>query len=208
MPLFQRLIASLIFTLSLSFNAYAEVDTENPIVVISTNKGDITLELYPNEAPVTVANFLNYVETGFYEGTIFHRVIQRFMIQGGGMTEDMNKKTNNPPIVNESVDGLPNDHLTIAMARTNDPDSATSQFFINVKNNNSLDSQQGEPGYTVFGKVIDGDYVVEAIEKVATHTVSHFSDVPVEAIIIEAATIKQPIAEPKSQEEKSDIEKN
>lgn len=164
--------------------------TQNPVVVIHTNKGDITLELYAEQAPVTVANFLEYAKSGFYNGTIFHRVIKRFMIQGGGFTEKLKKKSVNAPIVNESSNGLHNDRWTVAMARTLDPDSATSQFYINAKMNSQLDSARGKPGYTVFGIVIDGQYVVKAIEKTATQAVGRFEALPNEAIIIESVDIK------------------
>lgn len=162
-----------------------------PQAVIHTTLGDITVELYPDKAPVTVANFLDYASSGFYDGTIFHRVIQRFMIQGGGMTKDMVKKPTKAPIVNESKNGLHNDRWTLAMARTADPDSATSQFYINVSMNYRLDPQQGQPGYAVFGMVIDGKHVVKAIEKTATQTLGMYQNVPVEPIVITGVDIKK-----------------
>lgn len=164
----------------------AEATNANPKVVMHTSEGDITIELYREDAPVTVANFLEYVNAGFYNDTIFHRVIKRFMIQGGGFTKDLALKPTRDPIVNESDNGLNNDRYTVAMARKSDPDSATSQFFINTRINGSLDAQRGKPGYTVFGMVIDGQHVVKAIEKSATHTVGRFQNVPVEPIIIES----------------------
>ena len=167
-----------------------QASSANPKVVLHTTKGAITLELYPQQAPVTVANFLQYANAGFYNGTIFHRVIKRFMIQGGGFTADMAKKDTRDPIVNESGNGLHNDRYTIAMARTNDPDSATAQFFINTMINTQLDAQGGNPGYAVFGAVIDGQYVVKAIEKVATHTVGGYRDVPEEPVVIERVEVK------------------
>jgi cyclophilin family peptidyl-prolyl cis-trans isomerase len=163
---------------------------KNPIAVMHTNKGAITLELYADKAPLSVANFVDYAQSGFYNGTIFHRVIKRFMIQGGGFTQDMLAKETKDPIVNESRNGLHNDNWTIAMARTNDPDSATSQFFINTKMNTNLDAGLGNPGYAVFGMVIDGQHVVKAIEKTAVATVGMYQNVPVEPIIIERVEIQ------------------
>lgn len=168
----------------------ADTTSSNPIAVIVTSKGTITLELYPKKAPVTVANFIDYAKSGFYGGTIFHRVIKKFMIQGGGYTRQMAEKRNNPPIVNESGNGLHNDRWTIAMARTNDPDSASSQFFINTKMNSRLDAQAGQPGYAVFGMVIDGLDIVKAIEKSPTMTFDGHQNFPVEPIIIEKVEIK------------------
>lgn len=158
--------------------------------IIKTNKGDITLNLYADKAPVTVNNFVQYAQSGFYDGTIFHRVIQRFMIQGGGFTKTMEKKPTREPIINESGNGLYNDRWTVAMARTADPDSATSQFFINVRMNSNLNATRGNPGYAVFGEVVDGQHVVQAIEKVVTHTVGGYENVPVEPIVIETIEIK------------------
>ena len=163
---------------------------KNPTVVMHTSKGPITLELYADKAPVTVANFLDYATSGFYNGTIFHRVIKRFMIQGGGFTQDMQQKNTKAPIVNESGNGLYNERWTIAMARTNDPNSATSQFFINTKMNTNLDAGRGQPGYAVFGIVTDGQYVVQAIEKTPTATRGRHGDVPVEPIIIERVEVQ------------------
>jgi cyclophilin family peptidyl-prolyl cis-trans isomerase len=195
-----KLITGLLLSLCFSISSFAE-DTANPVtenqtstknitVIISTSKGDITAELYPDKAPITVANFVEYANAGFYEGTIFHRVIKRFMIQGGGMTQDLTEKATRDVIQNESKNGLHNDRWTLAMARTDDPHSAGSQFYINTKNNGSLDPQGGKLGYTVFGKVIDGKYVVQAIEKTATHRVNAFDDVPIEPITITAVTVK------------------
>lgn len=144
---------------------------ENPRVVLETGMGNITLELYPTQAPLTVKNFLTYVDEKFYEGTIFHRVIRGFMIQGGGMTADMGEKPTHTPIRNEANNGLKNDRGTIAMARTQVPDSATAQFFINAKDNAFLNFRSKTVegyGYCVFGKVIKGMDVVDAIEAVAT----------------------------------------
>ncbi len=151
-----------------------------PMVLISTSKGDIKLELYPEQAPITVANFLSYVEDGFYNATIFHRVINKFMIQGGGFTADMKQKPTKPPIKNEADNGLKNDRGTIAMARTGVVDSATSQFFINHNDNTFLNHGMRDFGYAVFGKVVKGMEVVDAIAMVKTKP----TDVPVEPISI------------------------
>ena len=166
---------------------------ENPVVRLSTSMGDIDIELYPEKAPVTVDNFLTYVEDGFYDGTIFHRVIEGFMIQGGGFTEELEQKQTRDPIENEADNGLKNDCGTIAMARTGDPHSATAQFFINHKNNTFLNhrgkSQQGW-GYAVFGKVTDGMDVVDEIASVETGSKGPFpKDVPEETVVIKKAEV-------------------
>lgn len=153
---------------------------KSPKVRISTSKGDIVVELNQEKAPVSVANFLKYVNENFYDGTIFHRVIKGFMIQGGGMTADMRQKQTNPPIVNEAKNGLKNDRGTIAMARTSDPDSATSQFFINHADNDFLNYGVRDAGYAVFGKVVEGMDVVDAIANVKTRP----GDVPAETVVI------------------------
>jgi len=157
-------------------------------VLIRTNAGSITLELYPEQAPVTTANFLEYVDSGYYSGTIFHRVIPNFMIQGGGFSEDLDEKPAREPIKNESRNHLHNERGTIAMARTDDPDSATSQFFINVRSNLRLDFDyvSRKPGYAVFGRVIDGMDVVDGISLVKTQRLGTMDDVPERPIIIEA----------------------
>ena len=184
-----------VMTLSLSV-AMAQQSTNNPQVTLHTNKGDIRLELYPQEAPVSVANFLQYANDGFYDGTVFHRVISHFMIQGGGMTmvedEDGMRQVPKPtrePIVNEADNGLKNERGTVAMARTNDVNSATSQFFINVELNGSLDYTGKENsrswGYAVFGRVVDGMDVVDDIRFVETGP----RDVPVEPVIIESVEV-------------------
>jgi len=165
----------------------------NPMVLFSTSLGDIKLELYPDKAPESVKNFLAYVEAGYYSGTIFHRVIPGFMVQGGGLTADMKDKREGqrPPIKNESSNGLKNDVGTIAMARTSAPDSATSQFFINVKNNDFLnkESAQDGVGYAVFGKVVAGMDVVNKIVQAQTTTKGMHQNVPAEAITIESAKV-------------------
>lgn len=158
---------------------------KNPTVAIETTSGEIWVELYPDKAPQTVANFLTYVDEGFYKNTIFHRVIQGFMIQGGGYTIKMDEKDTHAPIKLESDNGVKNEKGTIAMARTSVPDSATSQFFINLVDNDFLDYQgAGNPGYCAFGKVIEGMDVVEKIGKVKTHRQGIHDDVPEELIII------------------------
>lgn len=163
-------------------------------VTMETNKGTITLELDADKAPATVENFVSYAKSGHYDGTIFHRVIPGFMIQGGGFDSDMQQKATNAPITNEADNGLKNDNGTIAMARTNDPHSATAQFFINVKNNDFLNYSAPNPrgwGYAVFGRVTDGMDVVQAIEKVATGNSGGHQDVPLEAVVITSVSISE-----------------
>ena len=168
--------------------------TQNPTVKIETSKGDIVLELYADKAPKTVENFLAYVKDGFFDGTIFHRVIPNFMIQGGGFTEDMQEKPNKDAIENEADNGLKNEVGTVAMARTSNPHSATSQFFINVKDNDFLNfsgqTQQGW-GYCVFGKITKGMDVVQAMEKVETGNSGMHQDVPKEAITMTKVSIQE-----------------
>ena len=176
-----------IFLLSfLSINVFAE---KNIQFVINTSKGNIVIETYPEKAPITVKNFESYVNKGFYNATIFHRVIDGFMIQGGGFTKDMSQKQTDAPIKNEADNGLKNEKYSVAMARTQDPDSASSQFFINVNDNNFLDfpGQDGS-GYCVFGKVIEGQDVVDKIAKVSTDSANGHQDVPNENVIIEEAS--------------------
>lgn len=162
------------------------------MVKLQTNMGDIVLELDAEKAPVTVANFLEYVNSGFYNGVIFHRVIDGFMIQGGGMEPGMNQKETNDPIQNEADNGLSNDAYTIAMARTPNPHSASSQFFINVNDNDFLNYSSPTPqgwGYCVFGKVVEGQDVVDKIKQVKTGNKAGHQDVPVEDVIIESAQV-------------------
>ena len=159
----------------------------NPQVVFETNRGNFVVELYPDKAPKTVANFLNYVNSGFYKDTIFHRVINRFMIQGGGFTANMAEKETRAPIINESSNGLKNEIGTLAMARTSDPDSATAQFFINLENNQFLNYQSPDPdliGYCVFGRVLKGMDVVREIGASPTGSVGPYTDVPKASIVI------------------------
>ncbi|MCH8178483.1 MAG: peptidyl-prolyl cis-trans isomerase [Proteobacteria bacterium] len=162
-------------------------------VRLSTNQGDIVLQLDAAKAPKTVDNFLQYVKAGHYNGTVFHRVIDGFMIQGGGMTPDMKEKPTRAPIPLESRNGLTNVRGSVAMARTNVPDSATSQFFVNVKDNAFLDAARSPDGngYAVFGKVVEGMDVVDKIRKVRTGSKGFHQDVPVEPVIIKQATIEK-----------------
>ncbi|WP_408643406.1 peptidylprolyl isomerase [Thioalkalivibrio thiocyanodenitrificans] len=165
----------------------AMAENENPKVTIETSKGAIVVELFADKAPDTVANFMEYVNDGFFDGTIFHRVIPGFMIQGGGFTADMSQKPTRDPIRNEANNGLSNEVGTLAMARTPNPHSATAQFFINVKHNRFLDfqaeTQQGW-GYAVFGRVVEGMDVVSAIENVPTGNQGMHQDVPVEPVVM------------------------
>ena len=175
-------------------DADASKKTANPVVVIKTSKGTFEAELYKNKAPITVANFLEYVNSGFYNGTIFHRVIPSFMIQGGGFDTDLNKKPTQAPIKNEAANGLKNETGTLAMARTGVVDSATAQFFINTKNNaflNHKDTTQRGYGYAVFGKVISGMDVVKDIEDVKTARTRVSEGQPVENLVIESITVKK-----------------
>ena len=166
---------------------------QDPVVVIETSLGNITAELDRRNAPVSVANFLAYAESGFYDGTIFHRVIRGFMIQGGGMTADLQRKETRAPIRNEATNGLSNDRGTLAMARTNVVDSATAQFFINTVDNPGLNNRGTDPGsygYAVFGRVIDGMDVVDDIEGASTGRRGPFSDVPNTTIEILSVTVQ------------------
>jgi len=169
---------------------HADSPDNDPRVLLTTSHGDITLRLFAEKAPATVENFLGYVDSGFYDGTIFHRVIDGFMIQGGGFTADMAQKPTGAKIQNEADNGIANSRLTIAMARTNDPHSATAQFFINTANNAALNHSSKDVmgwGYAVFGEVIDGVESVDVISKVRTATKGGHGDVPVEPITITKA---------------------
>src|SRR5580692_5930450 len=152
------------------------------MIRFETTLGDFTVELMEKEAPLSVANFLKYVDDGFFDNTIFHRVIPGFVIQGGGFTEDMSQKRTHPPIKNEADNGLKNARGTLSMARTNDVNSATSQFFVNLKDNDFLDHTRGNFGYAVFGRVIEGMDVVDKIAAVTTGRVHGHDDVPLEAV--------------------------
>lgn len=162
-----------------------------PQVKVQTNMGDFVLELNPKAAPKTVENFLTYVKSGFYKNTLFHRVIPNFMIQGGGFVSGMEEKDTRKVIALESRNGLSNLRGTIAMARTSDPNSATSQFFINVRDNHFLDADQAQDGYgyAVFGRVISGMQTVDAIARVKTHSVGYYDDVPIRDVIIKNMTV-------------------
>ncbi len=180
-----------IIALSISINkneSIAEDKVEkggNPVVLIKTSKGDIKVELYKEKAPISVENFLSYVNDGYYNGTIFHRVIKNFMIQGGGFTADMKQKSPKDPIKNEAKNGLSNSKGTLAMARTAVVDSATSQFFINHADNKFLDHGTRDYGYAVFGKVIEG---MDIVDKIAIVPTGH-QDVPTETVTIESITL-------------------
>ena len=179
-----------IFLLALSSLCLAQ--TTSPKVLLETTAGQIVIELYPEVAPISVENYIGYVNEKFYDGIIFHRVIKDFMIQAGGHRFDMTAKPpSKPPIVNESTNGLKNLKYTVAMARTRIPDSATSQFFINHKDNAFLDGQKGRPGYAVFGKVVKGKDVVEKIANSKTKNLERYGNVPVKTVsIIKAVVIK------------------
>ena len=184
--------------LSASISAFAA-----PSVEFQTSQGNFTVELYPEKAPKTVANFLQYVKDGFYENTIFHRVINHFMIQGGGFERDLSEKSTRAAIVNEASNGLLNELGTIAMARTADPDSATAQFFVNLTDNQFLNYVGPDPdqiGYCVFGKVTSGIEVVQKIGLVQTNTVGRNSDVPVKPIIIKSVKLLGEVAKEDSKE--------
>ena len=167
----------------------SQIHADTQHVLLATSKGAITVELNSEKAPQTVANFLAYVDAGFYDGTIFHRVIPNFMIQGGGLQSDMEKKATREPVTNEAKNGLKNERGTIAMARTSDPHSATAQFFINHKDNTNLDYPSFDGwGYAVFGRVTEGMDVVDAIAAVPTGTRAGRRDVPLETVLIESIT--------------------
>ena len=173
-----------LLALGLTLSGWAKA---NPKILMKTSKGDIIIELFPQKAPVTVENFLRYVDDGFYDGTIFHRVIKGFMIQGGGYTTELHRKSTRPPIKNEATNGLSNKRGTIAMARTMEINSATAQFFINLVDNTFLDHRDNTPegyGYCVFGRVIQGMDVVDAIAEVKTMTRRGMRNVPRETIEI------------------------
>ncbi|HEY8155609.1 MAG TPA: peptidylprolyl isomerase [Myxococcota bacterium] len=167
--------------------AQPKVEAKNPVVTLETSLGSIVLELDAKKAPISVANFLAYVDSGFYDGTVFHRVIPDFMIQGGGFAPDMTQKPTKAPIKNEADNGLANDSWTIAMARTPAKDSATAQFFINLKDNDFLNHGSRDFGYAVFGKVTSGVDVVKKIAAVKTTTKSGNQNVPVEPVVIKSA---------------------
>jgi peptidyl-prolyl cis-trans isomerase A (cyclophilin A) len=152
------------------------------MIRFETSLGDFTIEFFENEAPLSVANFKSYIEDGFFDGTVFHRIVPGFVIQGGGFTEDMTQKKTKAPVKNEADNGLKNKRGTLSMARTNDINSATSQFFVNLKDNDFLDNSRGNFGYAVFAKVTEGMDVIDKIAAVATGRKKGFDDVPVEAV--------------------------
>jgi cyclophilin family peptidyl-prolyl cis-trans isomerase len=156
------------------------------MIRFETTLGDFTIELFDNKAPETVVNFLKYIDAGFFDGTIFHRIVPGFVIQGGGFTEDMTQKRTEPPIKNEADNGLKNERGTLSMARTNDINSATSQFFVNLKDNEFLDHKRGNFGYAVFARVTEGMDVIDKIAAVETGRRRGFDDVPVEAVIMKS----------------------
>lgn len=193
MPTFAGVIGLALFG-TLATGTPGAIAADKPVVVIETSMGNITVELEPEKAPKTVANFLKYVDKGFYDNTIFHRVIPTFMVQGGGMTEDMREKPTDEPVRNESLaankNGMSNLRGTIAMARTNDPDSATSQFFINLFDKNKFLDTAGDAGYTAFGTVTGGMDVVDKIAKVETASKGPHDDVPVKTVVIKSVKRK------------------
>jgi len=191
MKLFYRTMLFVVLTV-LTFTTHAEGGSTLPQVKLETSMGDIVIELNEEKAPKSVANFLSYVEDGHYTGTVFHRVIEGFMIQGGGFDEEFAQKPTKAPIDNEANNGLSNKRGTLAMARTNDPHSATAQFFINVVDNNFLDfqSESGAAwGYAVFGEVVEGMDVIDEIRVVATGNRGFHQDVPNENVLIKSATV-------------------
>ncbi len=177
-------IIIVIVVVTMIFSSLSGSGTKNE-VLIQTNMGNITVQLYPSKAPITVQNFENYVKAGFYNGTVFHRVMKGFVIQGGGYTINGTLKQTNPPIKLESDNGLSNIKYTIAMARTNDPNSATSQFFINTADNTYLDYSTSNPGYAVFGKVVSGMNIVDEIENIPVTTKYGMQNWPVQNVVIE-----------------------
>lgn len=188
----EKWLSILLTTLLMTGLAVArDEDKDNPTVVIKTNKGVIEAVLFRDKAPVTVDNFIQYVEAKHYDGTVFHRVIRNFMIQGGGFDRNLSEKPTRPPIKNEAANGLKNERGTLAMARTPVVDSATAQFFINLKDNRFLDHGVRDFGYAVFGKVTHGMDVIDAIANVPTGPKGPFpSDCPREAVIIESIRVK------------------
>ncbi|WP_279342448.1 peptidylprolyl isomerase [Geotalea sp. SG265] len=189
----RKVAVALLLGLCLAVPAGAgDAKGKNPVVVMETSLGTVKMELFQKEAPISVKNFLDYTNEGFYNGTIFHRVIPRFMIQGGGFSEGLKMKPTKAPIKNEAGNGLKNDRGTVAMARTMMVDSATSQFFINVVNNEFLNHMDNSPrgfGYAVFGKVIEGMDVVDKIAAVKTGMQRGFADVPETAVVIKSIKV-------------------
>ncbi|MRR59283.1 MAG: peptidyl-prolyl cis-trans isomerase [Deltaproteobacteria bacterium] len=189
--MFRKIIIAMSICLLLGGIAVAaDAAVGNPKVLLETSLGKITIELYPDKAPVTVKNFLAYMKQGFYDGTVFHRVIAGFMVQGGGFDADMKEKPTGKPIRNEAANGLKNNRGTIAMARTSNPDSATAQFFINLVNNDGLNRPMPDGhGYAVFGKVTEGMEVVDRIAGVRTGIRKGMRDVPLEPVVIKSVKL-------------------
>ena len=186
----MKRLAVILIILAISTGVFAAA---NPIVQMKTSMGNVEIELFQDKAPATVANFLSYVNSGFYNGTIFHRVIGNFMIQGGGFTPGMVEKKTLPPVKNEAANGVSNLAGTVAMARTMEPQSATAQFFINVVDNRFLDYKSATTegyGYSVFGKVIKGMEVVDTIKRIQTGNKGHFQDIPLQDVVIYSITKK------------------
>lgn len=189
----KQLLRNVIFLLAVGTCCLSAADQPLPNVLLKTDRGDILIELYPQQAPISVDNFLKYVTDYYYDGVIFHRVIQGFMIQAGGFSYDLSIKTpDRDPIVNESANGLKNKRGALAMARTSEPNSATSQFFINHRNNKFLDHSKNRLGYAVFGQVIDGMDTLDTIAAVKTATIGYRKDVPVEPVQILSARLLNP----------------
>ena len=179
----RRTALAALLSATLSGTAMAD----NPVVILETTKGNLTVELYADRSPKTVENFLDLVDAGFYDGLIFHRVIAGFVIQAGGHTEDMEYREAPRTVVNESANRVDNDRYTLSMARTSDPDSAGAQFYVNLDDNDSLNYRPGRPGYTVFGRLIAGMEAAHEIEDAETTVKIGMQDVPVEAVIINRA---------------------
>lgn len=187
----NRFVCAVLLGLCLAGSAFA-AEAKNPTLVLETSLGNVKVELFRKEAPISVQNFLDYANSGFYSGTVFHRVIPGFMIQGGGFTPNLSQKATKAPIKNEATNGLKNDRGTLAMARTNVVDSATAQFFINVANNGFLNHRPGGPstfGYAVFGKVIAGMDVVDKIAATQTGMQGGMGDVPVTPVVIKSVKV-------------------
>ncbi|MCC5810329.1 MAG: peptidylprolyl isomerase [Ectothiorhodospiraceae bacterium] len=193
MRVIARLFLALAVSLSLGSAWAADSDNEGdvPMVVFETSHGDITIEMFPDEAPVTVENFLSYVDDGFFDGTIFHRVMPGFVIQGGGFDADMNQKDTRDPIKNEADNGLKNDRGTLSMARTQQVNSATSQFFINLNDNAFLNHGSRDFGYAVFARVVEGMDVVDEIAQVPTGSHGPHQNVPREPVVVSRAYRKE-----------------
>lgn len=197
--IFHNRFIALMFSFLFVTSAWSETDSDttksgvNPIVMIETSKGSIKVELFQDKAPVSVKNFITYIEEGSYNETLFHRVIPGFMVQGGGFSPDWDKRPTHAPIVNESDNGLKNKIGTLAMARTSDVNSATSQFFINLVDNGFLDYTRNKYGYAVFGEVKEGMDVVKAIAKVKTSNKGRHGDVPVEDVLINKMSVVEPV---------------